>query len=309
MASEGQIVDGFSYDAEALMKYSKPKINNSGGKNVNILNAKSNKATTISTPLLLTWGVNEWPAENGGNTKYDFQLQFPGEEYATPNATRFLENMKAFEEKLKADAVENSREWFGKTSMSREVVDALFTPMLRYPKNKETGEFDTSRSPTLRVKIPYWDGAFDVEIYDLENRLVFPDEENNHVMPGTLIQKGSNVATIIKNGGIWFANGKFGTTWKLVQCMVKPKATLKGRCHISLDDDEKEKAARQVVNDDEATENPNVNMTTNVNDSDDDDKAESDKEEETEKPETPPPAAKKKRVVKKKKAAADSDDE
>ena len=278
------------------------------------MNAKSNKATAISTPLLLTWGVNEWPAEGGGNPKYDFSLQFPSEEYATPNAAKFLENMKAFEEKLKADAVENSKEWFGKASMSREVVDALFTPMLRYPKNQETGEPDTSRSPTLRVKIPFWDGAFNVEVYDLENRLVFPNDDDSSVTPVNLIQKGSNVATIIQNGGIWFANGKFGTTWKLVQCMVKPKATLKGRCHISLADDEKEKAARQVVNDDdEGTEKANVSMTTDVNDSDDDDdkadddKAESDKEEE--KVETPPPAAKKKRVVKKKKAAADSDED
>ena len=197
--------------------------------------------------------------------------------------------------------------------MSREVVDALFTPMLRYPKNQDTGEPDTSRSPTLRVKIPFWDGAFNVEVYDLENRLVFPNDEDISVTPVNLIQKGSNVATIIQNGGIWFANGKFGTTWKLVQCMVKPKATLKGRCHISLADDEKEKAARQVVNDDEGTEKANVSMTTDVNDSDDDDdkadddKAESDKEEE--KVETPPPAAKKKRVVKKKKAAADSDED
>jgi len=35
-------------------------------------------------------------------------------------------------------------------------------------------------------------------------------------------------------GGIWFANGKFGITWKLVQAMVqKPRPQLSGRCFLN----------------------------------------------------------------------------
>jgi hypothetical protein len=38
-------------------------------------------------------------------------------------------------------------------------------------------------------------------------------------------------------GGLWFANGKFGVTWKLYQGVVKPAQSLpKGQCHIKLDD-------------------------------------------------------------------------
>jgi hypothetical protein len=51
-----------------------------------------------------------------------------------------------------------------------------------------------------------------------------------------LIPKGSEIACIIQCGGIWFANGKFGVTWKLFQGVVKPTQTLaKGQCHIKLD--------------------------------------------------------------------------
>ena len=39
--------------------YTKPKINSSGGKNVGILNNKYKKTLCISTPLMLTWGINE----------------------------------------------------------------------------------------------------------------------------------------------------------------------------------------------------------------------------------------------------------
>lgn len=304
MASEGLIVAGASYDANRLMKYNKPKVDSRGGKNVGILNAESGKSTAVSTPLMLTWGTNEWPSDTGGPSKYDMSLQFPSEEYASAATSKFLENMKAFEEKLKNDAVKNSKEWFGKATMSREVVDALFSPMLRYPKNQETGEPDTSRSPTLKVKIPFWDGKFNCEIYDMNDATLFPNEDDESVTPVSLIQKGSNVAVIIQNSGVWFAGGKFGTTWKLVQCVVKPKATIRGKCHIKLDDDEKEKLELQKAESD--TEE--TVQQTNVDDSDEEEAAETQAGPEVVEAPAPEPV-KKKRVVKKKKATADEDED
>ena len=58
--------------------------------------------------------------------------------------------------------------------------------------------------------------------------------EDESVTPMSLVQKGQNIAAVIQCGGIWFANGKFGMTWKLLQAVVQPRATLKGRCHIML---------------------------------------------------------------------------
>merc|ERR1711991_582520 len=66
----------------------------------------------------------------------------------------------------------------------------------------------------------------------------------------TFIQKNTNIALVIQNGGIWFANGKFGTTWKMVQAVVQPKATLRGKCHIRLGASEK---ARLTKASDEAS--------------------------------------------------------
>jgi hypothetical protein len=62
-----------------------------------------------------------------------------------------------------------------------------------------------------------------------------------------LIAKGSHIAVSIQCGGIWFANGKFGVTWKLFQAIVKPKMSLKGKCHIKLDEEDKTKMVSQVV--------------------------------------------------------------
>ena len=38
-------------------------------------------------------------------------IQFPKEEYETPETKKFLESMVAFENRIKEDAVANSKEW------------------------------------------------------------------------------------------------------------------------------------------------------------------------------------------------------
>jgi hypothetical protein len=166
--------------------------------------------------------------------------------------------------------------------MSAEVVDALWTPMLRYTKNKETGEPDKTKMPSMKVKLPYYEGKFEFELYDNNGESIF-NAQMNDSHPSDLIPKASNVAIVLQCGGIWFANGKFGVTWRLVQGLVKPRATLKGKCHIQLDADEQSTLNKQVVADEEAV--------TDVPDSDED--------EPVAEP-IPAPVKKVKKVVKKK---------
>ena len=248
------ILSGVSFDCASDVKYSKPKVNAVGGKSVGILNAATNSATYISTPLMLTWGVNSYTDDKTGKTTYDMSLQFPLSDYANSDTTAFLENMKAFEERVKADAIANSKEWLGKTKMSADVIDALWTPMLKYPKDKDTGESDMTRSPTLRIKMPVWEGEWKCELYDMDRTQIFPDSEVPSRTPLDIISKGANIATVIQCGGIWFANGKFGITWKLFQGVVKPKASLRGTCHIQLSNDDKQKLAAQKDDDDDSEE-------------------------------------------------------
>ena len=91
--------------------------------------------------------------------------------------------------KIKSDAVKFKKEWLNKSKMTADVVDALWTPMLRYPKNQDTGEPDTTRPPTLRVKLPYWQGEWRTELYDMSEEKVFPNDEGT--TPHDLITKGN----------------------------------------------------------------------------------------------------------------------
>jgi hypothetical protein len=256
------IIDGTQFNSENVY-YSAPKANASGGKSVNILNKGTKSGLRIVTPLMLTWGATEFE----GNGKFDMSLQFPRGEYMTEDTTEFLERMKAFEEKIKTDALTNSKDWFGKVHKNAEVVEALYSPMLKYSKDKFTGEPDLTKAPTLRVKLPLWEGVWKCLVCDEDNNKLFPGASG--VSPLDFIKKGTNLAIIMQCGGIWFANGKFGVTWKLVQAVVQnPKPSLLDECLIKLkpSDKAKLKAAAPVEEDDN-----DVMPSTLVDDSDEED--------------------------------------
>jgi len=230
------IINAVDLVVERDIKYTKPKINKSGGKSINILNGTVGKPINLmlATPLMLTWGINDFTDEATGKRTYDMSLQFPQEEFRTEATDKFLKAMNDFQDKIKADAIINSKEWMNKGKLTPEVVDALFNPMLKYSKDPATGEPNLSKSPSLRIKVDYWKEAFTCEIYGTDGRLLFP-LEGSAATPSELVPKACEVALVIQCGGLWFANGKFGVTWKLVQAVVKPKASLKGKCLLSFD--------------------------------------------------------------------------
>lgn len=287
------ILSGADFNPNSDIKYSKPKVDARGSKSIGILNAGSNSATYISTPLMLTWGISDYE----GNERYDMSLQFPNGEYATKDTTNFMNNMIEFESKIKADAITNAKEWFGKAKMSEDAIEALWTPMVKYPKDKNTLEPDTSRAPTLKVKVPYWDGEWKTELYNVDQEAIFPDPNGGSATPKDLIAKGTHVALVLQCGGLWFANGKFGVTWKLFQGVVKPRATMRGKCHIQLSSDDKEKIVKQSIPDEDDDEDYE-GVSHEVDDSDDDDDIKTEVASEIEAEPVPEPI--KKKVIKKK---------
>lgn len=303
------IVDGTQFNA-ANIKFTAPKANASNGKSVNILNKHTNTGLRLSTPLMLTWGASDFKDEKSGlgNGKFEMALQFPSSEYPSEDASAFLANMQALEKKIKSDALVYSKEWFGKVHTSPDVIDALWTPMLKYGKDKTTGESDLSKAPTLRIKLPVWEGNWRCEIYDEDGNTLFPNPSNPVVTPVDFLQKGINVALVMQCGGLWFANGKFGITWKLIQAVVqRPRASLTGTCFIKLKaaDKERLKSAAPQLDADAAD---GVESGAIVEDSDEEEEVE-EEEDEPPKPASKPvpvpvpepePEPAKKKIVRKK---------
>jgi len=225
--AQNQIIDGTTFDASKI-RYTSPKVNQSGGKSVGILSTMTNTALKIQTPSMLTWGLSDYE----GNEKFEVSLQFPTEEYDTDELRAFRQNMVEFENKIKADALTNSKAWFGKQHSSPEVLEALWTPILKYTKDKATGEPDKTKSPTLRVKVPYYEQQWKVEVYDEKCERLFPNDSGES--PVELIKKGMRIVTLMQCGGLWFVSGKFGVTWKLVQAVVPRENNSNAGCLIRI---------------------------------------------------------------------------
>ena len=214
------------------ISFSTPKPSGSGGKSVGIYCNKG--IFRLSLPEMIQWGAADFKDEKTGkgNDKFEFTLQFPTEGYKNEETTIALANMMALEAKLLEAGQQNSKHWFGK-AYTAEVLSALWSPMLKYPKNKSTGEPDLSAAPGLRVKLPKWEGQWKSEIYNEDTEKLFPDPSNELLTPVDFLPKSVKATCLLQCGGLWFANGKFGVTWKLIQAVVpKPKASLLGTCFL-----------------------------------------------------------------------------
>jgi len=297
--------------------FDEPKPFGKGGKQVRL--RADNKMIQLTTPLMTTWGANRIEDETTGVVKYNMSLQFPqeGSEYSNDSIQEFFGKMRDFQEMVIDAAEKNSTKWFGKKK-SREVIEDNFSAMLKYPKvkgpdGKPTEEPDMSRPPTMRLKIPYWEGKFNLELYDTEGNLVFSpqtvvDDDNTFE---SYIPKLSKVACGIRCNGIWFVNGNFGITWQFVQGIVSPPATLSGRCGLALTTSDKEQLTAAPGVDESAedpheavqassapvVEAPKVNVQ--VEDSSGEDSSDDDEEDESTPEPEPEPVKKKKAVPRK----------
>jgi hypothetical protein len=217
-------------------RFMQPKVNDRGGKSVNIISNQTNRGLHISLPFLNTWGVSDYVDEKTGESdgKYSISLSFPSEDYATPATREALAKLKDFENFILDSAVKNSEVWWGE-SMSREVAKHTFFPFIKYSRNKDTKKIDLTKPPTLRAKIPFYDGSWKTEIYNIKSQIIYPAEDGT--TPMDHIPSRSNVACVLQCGGIWIGGKGWGLTWKLFQCVVKnnhPQFSLKGVCAVVI---------------------------------------------------------------------------
>ena len=295
------VLNNNDWDTSAVM-YMQPKINDRGGKSINIISTQSNRSLHISTPLMMTWGISDFVDEKTGESdgKLSMSLVFPNNDYATPASTIFLDKLKAFENQILDDAVKYSDAWFGE-ELSREVVKHNFFPFLKYSKDKITKKIDPTKSPSIRARVPNYNSKWGVEVYDTASNLLFPCD-NENMTPIDFVPKKSQVATVLQCGGLWFGGKGWGVTWKVNKCVVKPQEVVSVycKCHIQLSTDEIESMDSNVPTNDTADDEEEylpattkAVVDTNVEDSDeeeDDDAAE---------PEPEPVVAPKKKVIKK----------
>uniref|UniRef100_A0A6C0HZD0 Uncharacterized protein n=1 Tax=viral metagenome TaxID=1070528 RepID=A0A6C0HZD0_9ZZZZ len=236
----------------ASVKYGTPKINKVGGKSINIMNPTTNRFLQVVFPTMGTWGISDFVNKetNESDGKFKISLIFPTGDYATPETDLALQKMKDFEAQLLEDAAKNSELWWGEP-MSKDILKHMLFPTLKYQKDPKTKKIDYSKDASISAKVVNYGEKWNVEIYDTQYNRLFPCD-NPDVTPMDLVVKFSKVNCILECGGIWIGGKGWGVTWKLVECVVKPRDEYKstGRCRIKLSDSDIakfEEPAEEVV--------------------------------------------------------------
>ena len=226
----------FSESEFTRISYGDVKLGQKGGKSAFV--GYCGKPLLLQTPMmLLPFGVNVFQKE-GEEDQYSLNLSFGGYE-DNEKIRAFKQFGEYFDNKILTDACStHSLKWFTKKMMNREVVEALYTPMVKYSKNKETGEINTQYPPTINIKVRCKEGRFLCDVYD-SNRNKIADPNLLELIP-----KGSMAQALIRCNGMWFVGGKFGCTWSLVQIKVIPPPRLEGYGFI---DDEPASAEEDIV--------------------------------------------------------------
>jgi len=242
------------------LKYSELKVRDTGAKSVYI-NYNGNKVN-LQTPLLnIPYGVNDNSQfikkdENRKDEerKYDITVSFKGME--ENNAIKkFYDKMKELEQKIIDDAFEKRAVWFKNNyNGNKDVVSNMFTPIVKYDKDKLTGEYANKYPPTFKAKIPYksLENKFDFDCYDMSN-----NEINFHDILGNL--KGGKAKFIIQLSGIWFSAGMFGCSWKVVSAKFQQINTTKITFVADSDDE-----AVNDNNEDEEEDDDDISVDNEV---------------------------------------------
>jgi hypothetical protein len=293
-----------------------------------VINVKlKGKNLQIATPLMSTWGASDYE----GNEKFELSLLFPREDDKTPATEALLQNMKDMRDKIVADVMTNSKKWLNKSFKDVAIVEELFNPILKYRKDKDTGDLDMNSAPSIRAKFQkYGDGIYQCNIYDENQQPLWLRDNAASYQPDNVpmnyFKKGMQIATIIECGGIWIIGGKtISLTWKLVQAVTQksPDDVFSGGCLLNISNEDKVAIANAKVEPQEqnntthAQSNNTIRETsTTVESSDDDAEEEEDEEEEEEEEEEvdaveevaepiePTKPVIKKKVVRAKKASA-----
>lgn len=250
MSAKNVVLNIEQFNPQSI-KYMAPRLNPSGGKSISIISTQTNRTLCLVTPSMMTWGISDYENKEGvRDGKFNISLCFPMDGRNTPATDAFLEKVKAMEEKILNDVVSNSKLWIGQP-MNRAIAEFNMSSSLKYSKSKETGETDYTKPPSIRAKVPKYDNKWNVEIYDPQNNLIFPTDNNNHLEPSEYVPSLSSVVCIIQCAGIWVVNGKWGITWKLVQCVVKPKEVVSilgnRTCLIELSAEDRATIERQQI--------------------------------------------------------------
>lgn len=229
MSAASEVILPRNFDIRQI-SYGQPKQQATGAKTIYI--NYGGKQCYLQTPeMKAPFGVSVWPSDNGGPDKYSLDLSFEGRESREQLQT-FFDSLLAIDKRLVNDAMENSQLWFKKKYPSVDVVEALYSPTVKYSKDRETGEISNRYAPTFKMSLPFKDGKFQCPCYGSNREEVDLMEV---IQSGR--SKGARVKAIVQISAVWIVGNKFGPMLKVRQLMLSEPVRLSGFAFQSTEED------------------------------------------------------------------------
>ena len=223
-----------------------PRPTKMGGKSVPILLPTGQKPV-IQFPKHSTYGLvgQTPPNEPDGPRKFSVNLRLV-------KGTPLCDKLTELENLVLKHVTKHGGELLGQADQPEAVIKALSYPIVKYPKDRDSGKVFYDRDPTTKLKVSHWEGVWRVELFDSDNNTIFepkmtaplnpddPDSEEAAVDPTEpeLAPSGTEMVGLMQCDGIWMASGRFGVTWRLLQAQVKQPVRIAGFCIQPESDDE-----------------------------------------------------------------------
>ena len=185
----------------------------------------------VQTPRMSV-AFNMKPNTMGEYPKYSVELSFQGMD-SDESLRKFHDNIEAMDNFMIDAGVKNSMAWFKQKKVSRDVIEAKYSTMIKTPTDKETGEVLTQYPQRLRLKVPFYDGKFGCEVYGKDgNKMEDPMEE--------ILVRGTRVKAIIECVGLWISASSYMCQWKVVRMEADVQKVQRGPAFLPDTDDEDE---------------------------------------------------------------------
>jgi hypothetical protein len=195
---------------------SQPKVLESGGK-LAYLNYGDARSLMMQTPSLPSpFGMNVF--DKNGPPKYSLDLAMRGYNgtNANPKVKAFYEALTALDEFMIDQGVKNSKLWF-KADMKREVVQAFYTPCVKFGRDKEGNQTPYPPNVKLQLRRRRDRDEFETDFYDEKSKTDPHAKPLKGIPIEEMLVKKVEVTALMQCTGVWFAGGKFGLSWKAVQ--------------------------------------------------------------------------------------------
>lgn len=185
------------------ISFGQVKVLDFGGKQAYI-NYDGNLFVFQTPSCHLPYGMNAF--DKAGPVKYSVELSLRGYN-EEGKMKQFYDALERLDNFMIDQGVKNSQQWF-KSTMSREVISAFYSPMVRRAKDKEGNPKPYPPTIKLSLKQKRDTQEFDVKVTDDKR------QEFKGIALEELLRKGAMATCLIQCTGVWISGTKFGLTWK-----------------------------------------------------------------------------------------------